>query len=773
MNQFNPKVSIIIPVYNGSNYMRQAIDSALNQDYNNVEVIVINDGSNDNGLTDKIAKSYGDLITYYTKENGGVASALNYGISKMRGDYFSWLSHDDMYTKDKISKEIELIKTLNDKTEIVNCSFAVVDSNGAYLYSDDSIEKYTIAELEKPLFALFVGAINGCSLLIHKSHFERVGVFNENLPTTQDYDLWFRMLRKQPFHQLKGEYVLSRSHSEQDSKKKIESHIEECSDLWIHMISELSIEEIEITWGTTLNFYTSIRNFLRDNRGYKRALEYADYKLIQELQNSARDRNTKGNLSKLAIETHLSLGFIKNLLDFPIDTSKKRIAFILGDANAGGGLNRVNLVIASALAQKYDVYLISLETTQRKKGYEIDNNIKCLSVPGAYFNSENLAKILFLLSIDVYIESYNCLEEFLKLLKLTKIYNIKSIAWSHESYFIPYMDASLHNCLSIRLNALQEANAVIWLTNFSANIYSASNNNGIVIPNPVTIKNTSGKLGKGDNKNIIAIGRFDDDRKGLKELLLVFYRVLQSVPDAHLFIVGSYDLEKTIPEVGISYQQLIEKLKLPQANLHFEGWQNNVETYIKNARGHLMPSRYEGFGLVITECAAYAIPSIVFDGSGLEDIIAHERNGFICPQLDTDKMATYTETLLEDDILWRKMQKEVITIAESFSLTNIISKWENLIESLCSNSENLILPLDLYPKKKDSDILLKQCIPEYEKVIMEMRQVPTYSDSSQIEEELRRALAERDSLHEAYHQVTHSFSWKITKPLRFVRQFFH
>lgn len=337
MNQFNPKVSIIIPVYNGSNYMRQAIDSALNQDYSNVEVIVINDGSNDNELTDKIARSYGDLITYYTKSNGGVASALNYGISKMNGEYFSWLSHDDMYTRDKISKEIELLKTLNDKTEIVNCSFAVVDGNGEYLYSDDSIEKYSIAELEKPLFALFVGAINGCSLLIHKSHFERVGVFNENLPTTQDYDLWFRMLRKQPFHQLKGEYVLSRSHPEQDSKKEIKSHIEECSDLWIHMISELSVEEIETTWGTTLNFYTNIRNFLRDNRGYQRALEYADYKLTQELRRVALSRNTKGNLFKLAAETHLSLGFVKNLLDFPINDSRKRIAFILGDINAGGG----------------------------------------------------------------------------------------------------------------------------------------------------------------------------------------------------------------------------------------------------------------------------------------------------------------------------------------------------------------------------------------------------------------------------------------------------
>ena len=75
-----PLVSIVMPVYNGSNYMREAIDSALAQTYSNIEVIVVNDGSNDDGKTDAIAKEYGDRIRYFIKENGGCASALNLGI---------------------------------------------------------------------------------------------------------------------------------------------------------------------------------------------------------------------------------------------------------------------------------------------------------------------------------------------------------------------------------------------------------------------------------------------------------------------------------------------------------------------------------------------------------------------------------------------------------------------------------------------------------------------------------------------------------------------
>ena len=72
-----PRVSIIIPVYNGANYMREAIDSALAQTCSDIDVIVVNDGSRDDGATAEIARSYGGRIRYLEKENGGVSSALN------------------------------------------------------------------------------------------------------------------------------------------------------------------------------------------------------------------------------------------------------------------------------------------------------------------------------------------------------------------------------------------------------------------------------------------------------------------------------------------------------------------------------------------------------------------------------------------------------------------------------------------------------------------------------------------------------------------------
>ena len=75
--RYEPKVTIVIPVYNGSNFLAEAIDCALAQTYQNCEILVVNDGSTDNGASEKIALSYGEKVRYYLKENGGGSSALN------------------------------------------------------------------------------------------------------------------------------------------------------------------------------------------------------------------------------------------------------------------------------------------------------------------------------------------------------------------------------------------------------------------------------------------------------------------------------------------------------------------------------------------------------------------------------------------------------------------------------------------------------------------------------------------------------------------------
>lgn len=286
-----PKVSIVIPVYNGSNYLNEAIESALMQNYPKLEIIVINDGSDDNNATERIAMSFGERIKYYYKENGGVASALNFGIDKMSGEYFSWLSHDDLYTPDKIRSQIEALRSLPDKKTVVICGYEVINQKRQKLYSVNLLDLYDKEEVERPLFAVFRGGINGCSVLIHKSHFERVGNFDINLPTTQDYDLWFRIMRGQKIHYMSENYVLSRSHEEQDSKKLFDKHLKECNKLWIRLIKQLEEEEINQISDTKYEFYLKEKKFFSQTP-YKKVEKFLDSKLLDIIRDSLETKDS-------------------------------------------------------------------------------------------------------------------------------------------------------------------------------------------------------------------------------------------------------------------------------------------------------------------------------------------------------------------------------------------------------------------------------------------------------------------------------------------------
>lgn len=189
-----PLVSIVIPVYNGSNYLKDAIDSALGQTYKNIEIIVVNDGSTDDGKTEALALSYGDKIRYYAKANGGVSSAINFGIRQMKGEWFSWLSHDDKYVDTKIECQV---KKLQQGGDIAVCSERQIDKDGEYLSSAreyTQLEQRGVIDWQDEMdWILREQLFSGCALLIPRYVFNSVGFFDEELRYNQDFDMWLKM----------------------------------------------------------------------------------------------------------------------------------------------------------------------------------------------------------------------------------------------------------------------------------------------------------------------------------------------------------------------------------------------------------------------------------------------------------------------------------------------------------------------------------------------------------------------------------------------------
>lgn len=215
-----PLVSIIIPVYNGSNYVKEAIESALAQTYCNIEIIVVNDGSSDDGLTEKIALSYGDRIRYIAKEkNGGVSSALNVGIRNMRGEYFSWLSHDDRYKPEKIASQVELLTSSKSDRLVAICDYCCINASSKPL---SDIHKFRFENGKTydwgiPLNAVFErGSLHGCSLMIPKKAFDECGVFDEKMRYCQDTQMWAMIFIKgYSIIAADGKFVEARVHDKQ------------------------------------------------------------------------------------------------------------------------------------------------------------------------------------------------------------------------------------------------------------------------------------------------------------------------------------------------------------------------------------------------------------------------------------------------------------------------------------------------------------------------------------------------------------------------------
>lgn len=275
-----PRVSIIIPVYNGSNYLQDAIESAINQDYCNYEIIVVNDGSTDNGKTEEIAMNYSNFIRYYKKENGGVASALNYGISKMEGDYFSWLSHDDIYDPNKLSSQINALYELGDLKAPVYSNYQLWDMNTNTVQDTSFHSIYSMKQLTNSVFPIIQWLTLSCTPLIHKSLFDEVGLFDESLLTAQDYDMWFRLFRNRKSVFVKEALLKSRLHLDSGTNT-IKSFGDELGKTAVTSILSLTEREIIDMFGHPAIIYHRMAMILK---GYN--LPYYYKEIFNKLQNT-------------------------------------------------------------------------------------------------------------------------------------------------------------------------------------------------------------------------------------------------------------------------------------------------------------------------------------------------------------------------------------------------------------------------------------------------------------------------------------------------------
>ncbi|WP_312398750.1 glycosyltransferase family 2 protein [Chryseobacterium sp.] len=130
MTNVPSKVSIIVPVYNVENYLAKCLDSLVNQTHQNMEILVVNDGSKDNSeqIIQEYAQKYPEKIKPFNKENGGLSDARNFGIDRATGDYLGFVDSDDYVTPTMFEEMVNLAEKYDSK--MVICNIQKVDQNG-------------------------------------------------------------------------------------------------------------------------------------------------------------------------------------------------------------------------------------------------------------------------------------------------------------------------------------------------------------------------------------------------------------------------------------------------------------------------------------------------------------------------------------------------------------------------------------------------------------------------------------------------------------------
>lgn len=187
----NPLISVIIPTYNRAWCLARAVESVLNQNFSDYELIVVDDGSNDE--TDLVLAPYGDALRVIRQPNRGVSAARNAGIKAARGRWIALLDSDDHWLPDKLKAQIDWLTAHPDYRICQTEEIWIRDGRRVNPKKRHRKHGGDIFERCLPLCLVSPSAV-----MIDRRLLDEVGGFDEDLPACEDYDLWLRIACSHP-----------------------------------------------------------------------------------------------------------------------------------------------------------------------------------------------------------------------------------------------------------------------------------------------------------------------------------------------------------------------------------------------------------------------------------------------------------------------------------------------------------------------------------------------------------------------------------------------
>jgi glycosyltransferase involved in cell wall biosynthesis len=208
-----PVVTVIIPTYNRADFLKESIQSVVSQTFTDYELIVVDDGSSDH--TKDVVAQFPKIRLVACAENSGVSYARNLGIKRARGRYICFLDSDDLWIKNKLETQIHWMEAHTD------CQVCYTDEiwirKGVRVNPMNKHRKYS-GDIFPHSLPLCI--VSPSSVLMRAPLFDEVGLFDEDMPACEDYDLWLRISLKYPVHFIAEKLIVKQGgHADQLSTK--------------------------------------------------------------------------------------------------------------------------------------------------------------------------------------------------------------------------------------------------------------------------------------------------------------------------------------------------------------------------------------------------------------------------------------------------------------------------------------------------------------------------------------------------------------------------
>ncbi|WP_047414411.1 glycosyltransferase family 4 protein [Cellulophaga sp. Hel_I_12] len=364
-----------------------------------------------------------------------------------------------------------------------------------------------------------------------------------------------------------------------------------------------------------------------------------------------------------------------------------KILYITNGVSGPGGLERVLSIKASYLADamNYDIHFLTLNKLSDELFYTFSDaitfhNIIATGNPIQYILKyrNEIKKIIAKIQPDV----ITVCDDGLKGLFLPLMIN-KPCPMIYERHVSKNIAIQKD-----QLSAIQKSTSwlLFKLMDFGANFYDRfvvltngnkkewKLNNIAVIPNPLSFYPPEEEISTVTNKKVLAVGK-QSFQKGYDRLLQSWKIVQDTHPDWELDIYGTISEKEALPELA--------KALGIENSVHFYAPVKNIASKYKEASIYVMSSRYEGFGMVLTEAMAYGVPCVSFDCPyGPSDIIQQNHDGILVPNHNTSTLANAMLSLM-NDAQWRtKMGATARANVKRYLIEEIAIQWDNLFKSL-------------------------------------------------------------------------------------------